>query len=364
MPVRVISGAGAVKKNEGVFASFGKRCLIVTGGASAQKCGALGDCTAALARQGIAYTVYSGIEPNPKTASCHEAGAAARAFGAQFIIGVGGGSPMDAAKAVAIYAANPDMSENDIYSRAVPAKALPVLLIGTTAGTGSEVTGVSVLTRTDTGKKKSISGPDCYAAVSFCDYNYTVSMPYGATLSTALDAFSHAAESYLSASANSLSVLYAEKAMLLLRPFLLSLGHEALPDIRQREAYYAASLYAGLAINVTGTCFPHTVGYYLTENYGVPHGLACIAFLPALLRRAKEYCPERLGAMEKLLDMPADTLCALLAKGVRFDISVSPSEAESAAFTLPIKNFDRTPGGFSLHDAHVCLASFRGDFPG
>ncbi len=362
MPVRLYTGPGAVTKNAAVFASFGRRCLIVAGG-SAKKCGALGDCVSALAQTGVEYEVFSNIAPNPLVSACCAAGAQARAFGADFIVGIGGGSPMDAAKAAAIYAANPEMGENDIYSRAVPAAALPVLLIGTTAGTGSEVTGVSVLTRADTGKKKSISGPDCYAKAAFCDYRYTCNMPWNVTVSTALDAFAHAAESRLASSANDLSILYADKALKLLRPFLCGLSEQTPPDDARREALYAASLYAGLAINISGTCFPHTVGYYLTEHYGVPHGLACVAFLPRLFRRAKEYCPERLEAMEKALDLRADTLCALLARGVRYNVSVSSEEAGQARFDPPIKNFDRTPGGFTAHDARSALVSFREDFP-
>ena len=243
------------------------------------------------------------------------------------------------------------------------AKALPVLLIGTTAGTGSEVTGVSVLTNSSTGKKESISGADCYAAVSFCDYSYTVSAPPAVTVSTALDAFAHAAESYLASSANDLSRAYAARAFTLLRPFLCGLGSDAVPDEAQREALYAASIYAGLAINISGTCFPHTVGYYLTETYGVPHGLACIAFLPELLRRAKKYCPETLGAMENDLGLTARELAALLAKVVRFDVSASAQEAASALYPAQIKNFTRSPGGFTADDAKAALAAFRSDFP-
>ena len=363
MPARVVSGKGAVRGNAALFRKYGDRCLIVTGGASAKKCGALDDCLAALAEAGVESSLFSGVEPNPQTHTCFEAGRIARESGAAFIVGIGGGSPMDAAKAVAIYAANPDMEELDIYQRAVPAKALPVLLIGTTAGTGSEVTGVSVLTNSRTGKKKSISGADCYAAVSFCDFSYTCAMPEGVTVSTALDAFAHAAESYLAASANDLSRLYAAKAITLLRPFLLSLGAYQPPGEPQREALYAASVYAGLAINISGTCFPHTVGYYLTERYGVPHGIACIAFMPALLRRAKKYCPDTLGAMETVMGMSSDAFISLLGKGVRVGARVGAEEAKAAEYPAQIKNFDRSPGGFTAADARAALAAFGSDFP-
>ena len=365
MPARLITGKGAVAANSRVFALYGKSCLIVTGGASAVKCGALGDCTAALEKEGIRYRVFSGIEPNPQTKTCFAAGEAARAFGADFIVGIGGGSPMDAAKAAAVYAANPAFAEADIYTRAVPAKALPVLLIGTTAGTGSEVTGVSVLTLSATGKKKSISGPDCYAKVSFCDYSYSAKAPESVTLPTALDAFAHAAESLLASTANELSVLYAQKAIALLRDYILEKNNAPLTDA-QREALYAASVFAGLAINITGTCFPHTVGYYLTENYGVPHGTACIAFLPELLRRTKKYSPERLGALEEALG--ADTLClaAALSGRVRFGFATGEADRVSALarFAGPVKNFDRSPGGFTANDAADAIMRFLSDFGG
>ena len=104
-----------------------------------------------------------------------------------FILGIGGGSVLDAAKAVAIYASNPDLAPIDIYKREYNNPPLPVALIGTTAGTGSEVTAVAVLTNDETGIKKSISGPDCYAKISFCDPKYTATMPYKTTVSHQYD---------------------------------------------------------------------------------------------------------------------------------------------------------------------------------
>ena len=192
MPARIFSGAGCLRAHADALLLLGKKCLIVTGGSSAKKSGALFDASAVLDELKIEYGVFDKIGENPLTRSCHDAGAAARGLGAEFIIGIGGGSPLDAAKAVAIYASNEELSPSDIYLRKYKNAPLPVVLIGTTSGTGSEVTGVSVLTNSDTGYKKSISGPDCYSVISFCDYKYTCSMPMSVTVSTALDAFCHA----------------------------------------------------------------------------------------------------------------------------------------------------------------------------
>lgn len=357
MPVKIISGKDCVKKNSSVFSSFGKKCLIVTGGSSAKKSGALGDCIFALDERGIDYIIFDKITANPFSDSCFEAGKLAREEKVDFIVGIGGGSPLDASKAVAIYAADPDMGVDDIYKRTVPAKALPVVLIGTTAGTGSEVTGVSVLTSRDSGRKKSISGADCYAAVSFCDHTYTLTVPAFMTLSTALDAFAHAVESYLNSTANSLSSLYSEKAIALLKDYILSDTVPQSLSENEREVLYTASLYAGLAINIAGCGFPHTVGYYLTENYNVPHGIACAAFMPLLLDRAKKYRPERLGAIETVFGVDANTLANIVKSKIKFDFVISQEEAESAALRWKdgVRNFDRSPGGFDYTDAAKAL---------
>lgn len=356
MPARIVSGKNCVADNAALLAKLGKKCLIVTGGSSADKSGALADCIAALESCGVTYERYSRIAPNPTVESCFEAGTLARECGAVFIVGIGGGSAQDAAKAVAIFAANPDMRLMDIYTRAIPAKRLPLALIGTTAGTGSEVTGVSVLTNGATGRKKSISGADCYADISFCDYRYTLSVPFGTTVSTALDAYCHAAEAYLASSCNDLTALYALKAIEMLHGFVGAPSPGALTE-NLRETLYIASIYAGLAINISGTDFPHTVGYYLTENYGVPHGKACAVFMPVLIGRAKKYCPEKLGAIEAITGYEASEMAARIKAAAAVDVSIGREEAETVAqrWSAGVKNFDRSPGGFTVADAANAL---------
>ena len=101
MPARLYTGRGAVTRNAAFFASFGSRCLIITGGGLAKKSGALDDCISALNTVGVRYEVFSEIEPNPQTKTCFTAGKLAREIGAEFIVGIGGGRIVDTAKAVA-----------------------------------------------------------------------------------------------------------------------------------------------------------------------------------------------------------------------------------------------------------------------
>ncbi len=352
MPVKIYSGENCILKNYTVFKKYGSRCFIVTGKASALKSGALDDVISALQKNNIEYTVFDEIRENPLTDCCRRAGDTAIAFNADFIVGIGGGSVLDASKAIAIFASDAAMRHTDIYNRSVPSLHLPVILVGTTAGTGSEVTGVSVLTNSDTKLKKSISGADCYADVAFCDYRYTKSVNINTGASTALDAFSHAIESYFCVNENELADVYSLRAISILSDYILNNRFDSLTDI-DYEKLYCASLFAGLAINISGTCFPHTVGYFFTESYNIPHGYACALLLPQFLLRAKKYCPERFRTISEIIGCDADKLTDSIKALVNVKPVYSAADAEniSERWRNGVRNFDRTPGGFTAEDA-------------
>lgn len=362
MPVKVISGKDCVVNSSSEWKTAGKKCLLVTGKHSAKTCGALQDVLDVLNECNIDYLIYDNIQQNPLVEDCFAAGQFAREANVDFIVGIGGGSVLDASKAIAIFAANEFFDAMSIYSRQIPSKRLPLLLIGTTAGTGSEVTGVSVLTDVN-GFKKSISGTDCYADVSFCDSKYTHTSNYDVTVSTALDAYAHALESYFAATSNDLSSLYAEKALGLLWKNLKYLSDHKICEISsvQREELYAASIYAGMSINITGTAFPHTAGYILTELYGISHGKACTAFHPQLLDKAEKYRPEQFEAVCRLFAADKSEINALIGKLTSVHISVSREEAvvHCSRWTSAVRNFDRSPGGYTADEAVEGLLSLN-----
>ncbi len=353
MPTRILCGENCVEKNADVFSAFGKRALIVTGKHGAKESGALDTLLSVLQKQEISFEIFDDITENPQTRDCRNAGDQARHMQADFIVGIGGGSPLDAAKAVAIYASDDSMQASEIYTKAGSAAPLPVLLIGTTAGTGSEVTGVSVLTDSETGRKRSVKGKNCYAAVSFCDCQYTRSMPQSVRVSTALDAFAHAYESYLSTTGNDLSRLYAKRAIEIIWPQLKSYESGHADDVEYDSAY-AASLYAGMAINITGTLAPHTLGYALTEEYHVPHGVACAVFAPALLRHlwengGEQKVKELLTLLQTDLVSFSNTVLSLC--DLSLTIPENKIEVMRERWRGKIASFEHVPGGFTDRDA-------------
>lgn len=359
MPVKCIVGKGCMAENADKLVPMGKSCLIVTGKSSAKKSGALDDAINALTSQGIAYEIFDGISENPYISSCHAAGEAARRAKAEFIFGIGGGSVLDASKAVAIYATNPSLSPIDIYKKDYTNAPLPVVLAGTTAGTGSEVTAIAVLTNDETGVKKSISGDDCYARLAFCDPTYTFSVPYKTTVSTALDAFAHAVEGYFTPKCNGVITLFAQKCIPELYRCLKEISASGKITDELREPLYYSSVYAGLVINTCGTAFPHPLGYVLTESYGVPHGMACAAFFAPYIDRCAEFAPEKFAAFCEMT-APIDEVKAVIASLTDIDgVHIGKEDAKKHALrwqsVIP-RNFTASPGGLTQEEAENVLS--------
>ena len=313
MPVRVRTGAGCLKDGAKDLRALGTRCLIVSGRSAAQRSGALSDLVATLSEAGIAHAHFDGIEQNPSYASCLAAARAAKDLGAEFIVGVGGGSPLDAAKAVALLATAEDTSAEALFAGNWSNTPLPIVAVGTTAGTGSEVTPVAVIT-TPEGRKIGIRGPSLYPTLAFGDATYTMSLSPAFTRSTALDALAHCLESYFNRTANDISRLYATRGIALLAPLLARCAEcESRPlTLAEREGLYLASLYGGLAISVTGTAFPHALGYFLSEQYGVPHGNACAVYLPEFIAYNLKVAPEEAAALFRAVGVDALGLTELI----------------------------------------------------
>jgi len=312
---KIITGVGCVTENAQELKRFGKKCIIVTGRSSAEKCGALGDVKNALEAIGAEYIIYNRISQNPTVASCFEAAEKAISFGAEYVIGIGGGSPLDASKAVAVAMANPGITEKELYAMDWKNTPLRVVAVGTTAGTGSEVTSVSVLTNSE-GRKKSFRNDLTYPALSFGDPTYTTFMSDSFTRSTAVDALAHCTESYFNRKANDISRAFAAEGIRKLVAVFRKLsekGTEAL-TINDREELYNASLYGGFAISVTGTAFPHALGYFLTENYGIPHGTACAVYLNEFMAYNRECAPDETEAFYNRINCGEEEFAFLINK--------------------------------------------------
>lgn len=284
-PTEIVSGVGCVS-SFGRFSLYGSKCAIITGKNMYKHNSALTDTISALEKENISYLVINEAENNPSVKSVFDFASRINAFGATFIIGIGGGSSMDTAKAVAIVSANKELTEDTVFSVSSEAQSLPVILIGTTAGTGSEVMPSAVLTIPgDIPIKKSVKTKNSYAKVALCDYTYTSSMPANITVSTALDSICHAIEAIYSKRGGEWSKIYGQAALRKVMPALLKFTENGDNDQQIRDDLYFGSILAGLAINDGGTSFPHSMGYMLTTMHETAHGFACAVFISQFIEK-------------------------------------------------------------------------------
>jgi alcohol dehydrogenase len=225
------------------------------------------------------------VEENPSVETVMKGRDLGLSRGADFVIGIGGGSPMDAAKAIALMIRCKDAGADYLYDSSAVTDALPVVCIPTTCGTGSEVTAVSVLTRHSIRAKGSIPHK-IFPRLALLDGKYLMAAPRRVITDTSIDALAHMYESYLNTKSTDFSRMCVDaglKAWSRSREVILS---GAPLTIDNCSDMLNASMFAGMAIAHTGTTLPHGMSYPLTYETGMPHGKACGYFLSGYLREA------------------------------------------------------------------------------
>lgn len=282
LPTIVYQEKDCVKNHAKDLASYGRHAFLITGKHSSKKNGALKDVCDALDAEKVSYTVFDEIEENPSVETCQKAAETGLRKKVDFCIGIGGGSPMDAAKAIALLIGNETVDTALFYEPEKAGKdAVPVVCVPTTAGTGSEVTPYAILTLHGQHTKKSISHR-IFPKMALCDASYLAFVPFQTLKNTAIDALAHLIESYLNSNADAYSRMFAEYG-------LKQWGKvkDALTDLALTEEDFACLMetatIAGMAISHTATSIPHGLSYPVTYELGVPHGAACGIFLPGYL---------------------------------------------------------------------------------
>lgn len=324
MPARVIFGENCILENKNLLKTLGSKALIVTGRRSAKANGSYDDVSQALTAVGIDYLLFDEVEENPSIATVEKGASLGKAEKVDFVIGIGGGSPMDASKAMAVLIKNPTLSLEEVFT-AQALDHIPVVAVATTSGTGSEVTQFSIVTDSKAETKRGI-GQTVFAEIAFVDSKYTISLPYDVTVNTAIDAFSHLVEGYLNVSAhkNCMSDLYGEAGFELFKDCFENLLKKNL-DKEFREKVMFASTLGGIQIAQNTTSLPHGMGYALTYHKGVPHGLANGVLLIEYLKTFSDQ--SKINKMLKLLGLKnLDELAAILDKLIDLELEITEEE--------------------------------------
>jgi alcohol dehydrogenase len=271
-PTRIIFADNAMQKAKEYIASFGKRALIVTGKNSAKQSGALSDTISVLREADISYVLFNRIAENPTLDIVMEGKSAFLQNNCDFVIGIGGGSPVDSAKAISLAAAN-SLNRDEMYNTSVFKKAYSILAIPLTAGTGTEVTQYSVLSDPLTKKKAGFGCDLAFPTLAVLDPKYTLTLPPKVTLHTALDALSHLLEGLYSNQRSPIVYPFIYKGIASIMKFLPIVLSEP-ENYLAREELMRDALYGGMVIAQGSTTLQHSIGYPLTSFYGIPHGLA------------------------------------------------------------------------------------------
>ena len=237
-----------------------------------------------LERHGIGYTIYDQVEANPSVKTVEAIRAQYLENGCDGFLAIGGGSPMDAAKAAAARVAKPNTPIGKMAGlMKVMIKVAPIVAVPTTSGTGSEVTMGAVISDHDERHKYAIMDPNLVPKYAVLDPKLTVSMPKFVTATTGIDALTHAVESYVTwAYNNNASNRNAEEAVVKIFRNLKR-AYEDGNDLEAREAMLIASYKAGLAFNHTGVGYVHAIAHAMGGIYNTAHGLANAVIMPIVL---------------------------------------------------------------------------------
>ena len=222
-----------------------------------------------LEKKGLKITLFDKVEPEPPI-ELADAGAKMATKGkCDSVIGIGGGSAMDVAKAIAVLATNGGKAVDYLGLGKVPGPGLPKIMVPTTAGTGSEVTFTSVFVRKNLKKKEGMNSPYLYPELAVLDPTLTLSLPPHPTATTGLDALCHAIESFTSITASPMSEMISLEAIILIAENLRTCVHDG-QNLAAREKMLLGSLYAGLGLANAGVTAVHSLSYPLGGKYGVP----------------------------------------------------------------------------------------------
>ncbi len=284
---RIVFERGAVKKLPGLCAGFGKHFLIVTGGGSLKRSGVLDELLSGMAAQGIASTVYDGASGEPTPDIVDAAAVLGRSAGADAVLGIGGGSALDTAKAAAGIITNGGSVRSYLEGvgdgSKITVDPLPFIAVPTTAGTGTEVTKNAVVMSVKDRFKASIRDDRLMARVAVVDPELTVSVPQSVTAASGMDAICQLIESFTAVAANpfcdAMALYHTPRAM-----DALKRAYDDGSDMEARETMSLAAMVSGMCLATAGLGAAHGIGAGLGAVLGVQHGVACGMLLPHVMR--------------------------------------------------------------------------------
>ena len=300
----IVYGIGRIKELGKLAKRFGQKCLLVTTPPVPALEPLFNKAKKILTDDGLEVEHFDKVEPNPTTEIVTTGAQIAKQFKAEVVIGLGGGSSMDTAKAIAVEATHEGTAWDYLYFRETQPtdKTLPIIAVSTTSGTGSQVTQVAVVTNTKERNKSAIFNPIIFPKVTIVDPELMLTLPKSVTAPTGFDAFCHAFESVVHVNHSPLVDVLAWKAIKIVintLPYLL----EHLDDIEARSKMAFADTLAGLSIANVGVTLPHGIGMAISGLYPhIAHGTSLAIVYPAFTRFTSKHALIQFAKLGRLFN--------------------------------------------------------------
>ncbi len=299
-PTKLRFGIDAVRDLPALVKELGGSRVFLVVDPGLQKAGLTGQITAPLDEAKMFYTIYDKVDPEPGLKLADNGLKLAKKAKADCVVGVGGGSALDVAKAVSILLTNGGKAEDYVGLGKIKKPGVPKIMIPTTAGTGAEVTFTAVFINEKTKSKGGMNGDPLYPEAAILDPRLTVSLPPHVTAATGIDAFTHAIEAYTSTQAHAVSDMYALEAITLISrnlPLAFANGR----NLEARSGMLMGSLLGGKALATAGVGLVHAMAYPLGGMFNTPHGLANAILLPYVVEYNIIGAPEKYRTVAEIM---------------------------------------------------------------
>ncbi len=381
-PTQIQFGAGAIANLAETVKNFNGSKVFLVVDPGLVEAGLITPITATLKKAKIPFTLYDKIDPEPGLKLADKGARLAKKAKCDCVVGVGGGSAMDVAKAIAILITNGGKAVDYLGLGLIKKPGVPKIMVPTSSGTGAEVTFTAVFINEKTGSKGGMNGDHLYPDAAILDPELTTSLPPHVTAFTGIDALTHALEAYTSTQAHLISEMYSLEAISLIADNLPA-AYANGDNIPARSAMLMGSLLGGKALATAGVGLVHAMAYPMGGMFGIPHGLANAVLLPYVVEYNLIGNLEKFAIVAETLGQNTDDLTlresASLCVGALFNLNddvgipatlkdldipfdAIPEMAEIAlTVTRPVENNPRKP---SLEDViAIYQTAFSGDVP-
>ncbi|MCX5877238.1 MAG: iron-containing alcohol dehydrogenase [Deltaproteobacteria bacterium] len=306
-PTRIRFGVDAINDLPALVKELGGSKVFLVVDPGLVKAGLVERITAPLAKAKIAFELYDKVDPEPGLKLADNGLKLAKKAKCDCVVGAGGGSAMDVAKAVSILLTNGGKAEDYLGLGKIKKPGVPKIMIPTSAGTGAEVTFTAVFINEKTKSKGGMNGDPLYPEAAILDPALTVSLPPNITATTGVDALTHALEAFVSTQAHAISDMYALEAIDLISSNLVkAYAHGG--NIEARSNMLLGSLLAGKALATAGVGLVHAMAYPLGGMFGIPHGLANAVLLPYVMAYNLIGNPGRFAMLAEVMGAKVDGL--------------------------------------------------------